>query len=191
MHKTTSIAAINPLYQKKLLEIHQVDHEPVGDLFKVTGYSDHNHLVDINRIFSSAPGFGLTDRNGHVKHPIKNYIPNSFDVPDKVYSLDQAAQATVEMISAAGTKINVFWSGGIDSTFITTAFLKHLADLSQLRILYSPWSTYEHPEYIKFLSRFPQVELIDLSGEVYLSTTALDGCYVTGDGGDESHASLD
>lgn len=191
MHKTTSIAAINPLYQKKLLEIHQVDHEPVGDLFKVTGYSDHNHLVDINRIFSAAPGFGLADRNGYVKHPIKNYTPNSFDVPDKVYSLDQAAKATVEMISAAGTKINVFWSGGIDSTFITTAFLKHLADLSQLRILYSPWSTYEHPEYIKFLSRFPQVELIDLSGEVYLSTTALDGCYVTGDGGDESHASLD
>lgn len=191
MHSNNSIATINPLYQKKILDIHHVEHEPVGDLFKVTGYLDHNHLVDINRIFSAAPGFGLADRNGFVRHPVKYHTPHPFAMPSKIYSLDQAAQITVEKISAAGTRINVFWSGGIDSTFITTAFLKHLADLSQLRILYSPWSTYEHPEYLEFLSEFPQVELIDISGEVYLDTTALDGWYITGDGGDESHASLD
>lgn len=191
MHNTTSVAAINPFYQKKILDIHHVDHELVSDLFKVAGYSDHNHLVDINRIFSAAPGFGLADRNGHVRHPVKYYTPHSFKVPSKVYSLDQAAEATVQQISAAGTRINIFWSGGIDSTFIVTAFLKHISDHSQLRILYSPWSTYEHPEYLGFLRGFPQVELIDISGEVYLDTTALDGCYITGDGGDESHASLD
>lgn len=191
MHDTTSIAVINPVYQNRLLEINNVEFEPVGTLFKVPGYHEHNYLVDINKIFSSSPGYGLTDRTGKVKQPVKYYSPKSIIFPSKIYSLDEAAQATVSQISSKNTKINVFWSGGIDSTFITTAFLKHLGDLSQLRILYSPWSTYEHPEYINFLKKFPKVELIDISGDVYLSTQSLDGYYITGDGGDESHASLD
>lgn len=191
LDSTSSVASINPDYQKKILAINNVQFESVGDLFKVPGYSDHNNLVDINKIFSASPGFGLADRNGKIKHPIKYYSPKALTIPTTVYDLEQAAANIVTQISSKNTKINVFWSGGIDSTFIVTAFLKHLSDLSQLRILYSPWSTYEHPEYINFLKNFPQVELMDISGEVYLSTTALDGCYITGDGGDESHASLD
>lgn len=188
---TCSVASINPDYQKKILAINHVPYETVGDLFKVPGYVDHNYLVDINRIFSASPGFGLCNRNGTTRHPVKYYSPKTMAVPVKVHSLEQAAEATVQNISSKNTKINVFWSGGIDSTFAVTAFLKHLSDLSQLRILYSPWSTYEHPEYIGFLKNFPQVELIDISGDVYMSTQSLDGYYVTGDGGDESHASVD
>lgn len=191
MHNTKSIAAINPAYQKKLLNAAGVAAEAVGDLFKVPGYREHNYLVDINQIFTENPGYGLADRNGVITHPVRYYSPKPITTPDRFYTLDETAQITVTEISRANTKINVFWSGGIDSTFMTTAFLKHLDDLSQLRILYSPWSTYEHPEYIDFLKKFPQIELVDISGDVYLSTQAFDGCYITGDGGDESHASLD
>jgi hypothetical protein len=186
-----SVASINSTYQKKLLQFNHVAHTPVGTLFTVPGYDQHNYLVEINKIFSSDPGFGLADRTKSVSHPVKFYTPRSIGLPLREYSLDKAAELTVQQISKRNCKINIFWSGGIDSTFITTAFLKHHGDHSQLRILYSPWSTYEHPEYIEFLKKFSDVELVDFSGDTYMQIQSLDGCFVTGDGGDESHASLD
>jgi len=185
------IAVINPAYQKRLLTFLDIEIEPVGQLFKAPGFHQHNYLVDINQIFSNNPAFGLIDRTGTVKQPVNYHVPRPWTVPTQHIDLDQAVERIVADIAAAGTKINIMWSGGIDSTLITTAFLKHHNDLSQIRILYSPWSTYEHPDYLNFLKKFPNIELIDISGEVYLNTQALDGAYVVGDGGDESHASLD
>lgn len=191
MPNNLSVASINPLYQSKLLEFNDVKFELVGDLFKVHGYQEHNHLISINQIFSKNPGFGISDRTGFIKHPIKFYNTNSVQSPLYNYDLDTTAQHIVSNISSKNAKINVFWSGGIDSTFVVTAFLRHLNDQSQLRILYSPWSYYEHPEYLDFLKKFSAVELIDISGDFYLGTQSLDGIYITGDGGDESHASID
>lgn len=191
MLDNTTVAVINPAYQNKLLKIKNVNFEPVGQLFKVDGFAQHNFLVDINSVFSSAPAFGLVDRTCTIKQPVKYHVPRPWKQPNKSCTLDQAAKSTVDSIVSSEPKINIMWSGGIDSTFVVTAFLKHHTDLSQIRILYSPWSTYEHPEYIEFLKKFSQIELIDISGDVYLNTHALDGCYVVGDGGDESHASLD
>jgi hypothetical protein len=186
-----SVAVINPLYQKRIFEFLGIPSETVGQLFKVPGFKQHNFLVDINQIFAKNPAYGLIDRTGTVAQPVNYHVPRPWRVPTKEHSLDQAVAAIVNDVASLGGMINIMWSGGIDSTLITTAFLKHHQDLSQLRILYSPWSTYEHPEYLNFLKKFPSVELIDISGDVYLNTAALDGVYVVGDGGDESHASLD
>jgi hypothetical protein len=84
----------------------------------------------------------------------------------------------------------LFWSGGIDSTAMLTAFLKHTESRSQLRILYTPFSTYEHTLYLDFLKQFSNLELIDLSGLTYMNL-CFDGVFLTGDGGDEFMASLD
>lgn len=191
MLDNTTVAVINPAYQNKLLKIKNINFEPVGTLFKVDEFDQHNFLVDINCVFSSFPAFGLVDRTCTIKQPVKYHVPRPWQQPIECCTLDQAAKSTVHNIVSTKAKINIMWSGGIDSTFVVTAFLKHHTDLSQIRILYSPWSTYEHPEYIEFLKKFSQIELIDISGDVYLNTQALDGCYIVGDGGDESHASLD
>jgi hypothetical protein len=69
------------------------------------------------------------------------------------------------------------------------AFLQYAPDLSQLRILFSPWSTYEHPEFYKLLQT-RSLETVDISGDKYFNLD-LDGVYVSGNPGDELHGSLD
>jgi hypothetical protein len=103
--------------------------------------------------------------------------------------MDQALQIRVEEIESRGERINVMWSGGIDSTAVVHAFLLNLRDLKKLRGLYSPFSEYEHREFLVYLQK-RGIETVDISGTVYLDTY-FDGVFVTGYGGDESHASLD
>jgi len=192
MLNSKKIAVINPAYQFKLLKIKNIDFEPVGQLFKVNGFDDHNFLVDINRIFQSGQSrYGLVDRTGTVKQPLNYYIARPWKIPTRSLTIDQATQAIVKQFESIDSKINIMWSGGIDSTFMVTSFLKYHKDLSQIRIVYSPWSTYEHPEYLGFLKKFPQIELVDQSKNVFLNTQALDGCFVIGECGDESHAQPD
>lgn len=181
---------LNPRFRDKIFEIYKIPFTNVGNLYKVDGYTEHNYLVDINSIFSSYPNFGIFDRTLTVQAPVLHHIPRPWHSPETSLSLGDAMQQRVLNITATSQKINLMWSGGIDSTAILTAFLKHAPDLTQLRVLYSPWSTYEHPEYLGFLDRFPDVERVDVSGDVYLNTE-FDGIFVTGDSGDESHASLD
>jgi hypothetical protein len=162
----------------------------VGRIHKFTNADSYNYLVDINGIFSNAPAWQPVDRTGFTTCPVNYWVDRVWTVPAKQKTLDQALRARVLNLAASQQKINVFWSGGIDSTAMVTAFLKHLENKSQLRILYSPWSAYEHPDYIDFIKEFQAVELVDISGEVYMDTK-FDGIFVTGDGGDELNASLD
>jgi hypothetical protein len=162
----------------------------VNRIHKFTNADSYNYLVDINGIFSNAPAWQPVDRTGFTTCPVKYWVDRTWTVPTKQKTLDQALRERVLNLAASQQKINVFWSGGIDSTAMVTAFLKHLENKSQLRILYSPWSTYEHPDYIDFIKEFQAVELVDISGEVYMDTK-FDGIFVTGDGGDELNASLD
>jgi hypothetical protein len=187
----TLIAAVNPVYQSALLSLQGIPHETVGTLCKAQGFVDYNNLVDLNGVFSNSPKFGLVDRTQTITGPLKYHVSRPWAIPNQEFTLDQAAAARVQELEQFGSTINVLWSGGIDSTFIVTALLKHLKNRNQLRILYSPWSTYEHPEYLTFLKKFNDVELVDISGEVYFNIDQFDGIFVVGDGGDESHASLD
>ena len=189
MHNSTVYSANND-YLFKFLKFKNYLSIPVGEIFKVDGFKNYNFLVDINLIFSSNPAHNLIDRTNTINQPLKWKIPNYWAIPNEHLSLDEAAYRIVKKLENLNKKINVSWSGGIDSTFIVTAFLKHLTNKNQLRIHYSPWSYYEHPEYLKFLQKFPQVELFDHSGATYLNLN-LDGIFISGFGGDETHASLD
>jgi hypothetical protein len=180
----------NDSYFGRILKWKGLLAESVGQIYKFKNADDYNYLVDINKVFSQSPKGQPIDRTGLACCPVKYHIDRPWTVPTQQKTLDQALQARVVNLSKQGQKINVFWSGGIDSTTMVTAFLRHLENKNQLRILYSPWSTYEHPGYIDFLKKFPGIELIDVSGTVYMDTE-FDGIFLTGDGGDELSASLD
>jgi hypothetical protein len=190
MHKEPLIQTINILYFKKFLTVKNFQTQQVGNSFKVDGFDRYNHLIEINSIFSNNPlGFPI-DRTGSINLPLKWDRGRLWRVPTQIRTIDDAMSDRVKDLTSYGCPINIFWSGGIDSTAVVTAFLKHAADLSQIRILYSPWSYYEHPEYFQFLKNFPEVELIDQSGVYYLNIN-LDGIFVSGNSGDETHASID
>lgn len=179
-------------HMRKILNWKGIGSTNVGTLTKVKNFHSYNKLIDINSIFSNNPNWFIADRTLQTKSPFNQRILRPWVLPTEQFDLDRAMLARVRDIEATakGRIINLFWSGGIDSTTIATAFLKHLTNRDQLRILYSPYSIYEHPGYIKFMSAFQDVELIDISGTIYM-THQFDGIFITGDGGDELNASLD
>jgi len=190
MHNPPLIETANSNFFKTLLSFKKINVTPVGRLYKIDGFTSYNHLININSIFSTNPmGFPI-DRTGQINLPLKWANHRPWQIPNSQLTLDAAMQQRVQYLSSQHGPINIFWSGGIDSTAIVTAFLKHCPDLSKIRILYSPWSHYEHSEYIDFLKSFPEVTLIDLSGELYLDFE-LDGIFISGNSGDEIHASID
>jgi hypothetical protein len=184
------LTAVNDTYFKRILGYHNVRYQSVGALHKFDGFNDYNHLISINQVFSTFPKFDIIDRTGSVTLPLNYYIQRPWVVPTQKLTLADALKERVDNLLALKQKINIMWSGGIDSTATVTAFLKHTTDKQQLRILYSPFSTYEHPEYLTFLKKFPDVELVDISGTVYLDSQ-FDGIFINGHGGDEIMASLD
>ena len=184
--------AINPDYFSKILQWKHIVHEPVGGLFKIDRFHDYNKLIDINSIFSSSPFGDIVDRTDSVRQPFLFQINRPWRVPTtSSASLDQVLQQRAQWYIDKNQKLNLCWSGGIDSTCLVIAFLKHATNLTQLRILYSPYSVYENQDFFNLLQNlYPQIELVDISGDVYLSTN-FDGLFVTGHGGDEFTASLD
>jgi hypothetical protein len=154
-------------------------------------FPQYNRLVDINCIFSNCPFGQPLDRTGNVHLPVKYDTGRPWKYSTTSITLNDALAQRVTDLLSRGEKINLLWSGGIDSTTMVNAFLHNTTDFTQLRVLYSPFSLYEHREYLTtFLAKFPKVELIDISGDVYLTQT-FDGIFVTGDTGDETQASID
>jgi hypothetical protein len=162
----------------------------VGSLSFIKGFDQYNNLLKLNSVFSSSPRFMVVDRTLSTKLPFNYYVTRVWSPPVQKWSLDQAMEQRVYKLLEKGQTVNLLWSGGIDSTALVTAFIKHTPNLGQLRILYSPWSTYEHPEYISFLKNFKAIDLVDISGDRYMNWD-FDGIFVTGDSGDESLASID
>ena len=178
------------VWLKKLWRYKGISFVERGQLIKVDGFEKYNKLIDINSVFSSNPFGMIIDRTGHCRAPLKLKVHRPWKIPTDSWTLDHAMAERVRQLLKLNQHINIMWSGGIDSTALLTAFLKNAPDLSKLRILYSPFSTYEHPEYLNFLKKFTELELIDISGDVY-AQTEFDGVFVSGDGGDEFTASVD
>ena len=175
----------------KILSWHGMKYYNTGhELVKFKNFDSYNAMIGINEIFSSSPKGTPIDRTELVQSPINYYVRRPWAIPTQQLTLDQAFQERVSNISKMQQPINLFWSGGIDSTAMVTAFLKHSDNKKQLRILYSPYSTYEHPEYMKFLKTFSDIEIVDTSGTTYLNSQ-FDGIFITGEGGDELMGSLD
>jgi hypothetical protein len=185
------VKSLNHTYSKKLLEYNGFTvTQKVGTLYKVAGFEHHNHLLDINRMFSNNPRYDPIDRTGFCLAPIHWAPVRPWKIPTHALDLEQAMRQRALDLCNTGQRLNLLWSGGIDSTAIVAAFLKNAPDIGQCRIIYSPWSTYEHPEFFKLLQNIPKLELIDTSGEYYFNLE-FDGIMVSGNSGDESHASLD
>lgn len=185
------IHCINPQYLINLLNIYQVSYSNLGQLSLIHGHDDYNQLIKVNGVFSNHPQFWPVDRTKNVRSSINLSLNGSWVIPKTKLNLEESLQKRVADLSSRGKKCNIFWSGGIDSTTVLTAFLKFCRDIDQIRVLYSPWSTYEHPGYINWLQKkYPKLEIIDISGDVYLNQE-FDGLLITGDGGDESMASID
>jgi hypothetical protein len=185
------VKSINRSYSKRILEFNNFEIvETTGILHKVRGFDRYNHLLDINSMFSNSPKFDPLDRTNLALGPIVFSSERPWRIPNVELDLETALEKRVTEICNTEHKINILWSGGIDSTAIVVSFLRYAPDLKQCRILYSPWSTYEHPDFFDLLKTINQIELVDLSGEFYL-TCDLDGIFVSGNSGDEIHASLD
>lgn len=186
-----SVKTVSSNYSKKLLKFNGYELiESVGILHKVKGFDNYNQLLNINSVFSSMPAFDPVDRTNLAQGPLIFSQPRSWAAPQTEIDLKTALQRRVADICNLGEKINIFWSGGIDSTTIVTAFLQYAPDRTQCRIIYSPWSVYEHGDFFDLLKTFNDLELLDISGEFYLNFD-LDGIFVSGNSGDEIHASLD
>lgn len=186
----------NAGFFKKLIKFHGlniINDGPGEQQFYIEHFQDHNYLIDMNRFFSAGAGGDLMDRSGTLVLPFNYRQPKPWTVPDfnNIGRLDdilyQRVQHLVQL--AQGQRINLFWSGGIDSTLVVTAFLKYAADLKQLRVVYSPMSMKENPHFFLMMTANQELELHDYSGENYLQD--LDGMSVTGDVSDEITASLD
>jgi hypothetical protein len=185
------LSSVNYQYFRSLFRWRNMSTFRVGDLYKVDGFTNYNYLIDVNKIFSTAPSGDPVDRTCDIIGPLNFKIFRPWRVPTKFQSIDQVFESRVEFYLAQKKQIDLFWSGGTDSTSMVVAFLTHCSDLDQLRLVYSPHSLYENRDFFKFVTKaFPNLQTIDISGDVYLQTT-FDNLIVTGHGGDEFTASLD
>lgn len=185
------LTAVHPDYICKILTWRGIEHSSVGSLQTVNGFDAYNNLVAINQLFSTHPKGDIIDRTNTVLAPLKFHVQRPWQVPARTTSLEQAMYSRVQQYLQMDQLLNICWSGGIDSTCLLAAFLKHCRNFDQIRILYSPWSVYEHKAFYDFVKiNYPQVRWLDISGDVYLDNR-FDGHFVTGHGGDEFTASLD
>lgn len=187
--RQAEIISVYQPYYRQLLRSKGLSLDTLGAISRVKGYDQYNHLVKINSIWSNNPRGDPGDRTGHVVTPLKTYPGRPWKYTDATMDLDQIIHSRVRSIEQTNHKINIMWSGGVDSTVVTDAFIANLKQRDQMRVLYSPFSVYEHAPYLDFLHRL-NIETVDISGTVYLDQF-FDGIFVTGDGGDECHASLD
>lgn len=185
------LLATNPEYLYKILNWKGIQYEFVGNLFKINGFNNYNKLIDINSIFSRYPFGEVVDRTNTIHSPLKYKVLRDWKIPTSSLSFEDIMYNQVMRHVCSNRKINLCWSGGIDSTTMLVGFLKHAPDLSQIRVVYSPFSVYENRNFLELLHRdYPQVETLDISGTIYMDNH-FDGLMLNGHGGDEFVSSLD
>lgn len=185
----------NTSYFSKVLNYYGIEHTRTphisNDFLYIKGFNEYNYLHEINLIFSTCPTGNVVDRTEKIKFPFNFFISRPWKTPtNKKNNLDNCFFNAVKSIELHNSKINLMWSGGIDSTAVVIGFLKHSSNLSQIRILYTTMSINENPNFYKTLANTHDIELVDIGNDYYL-TQKLDGVFVNGDGGDDLTASLD
>ena len=180
-----------PGFFKSLLTYRGVEFSPVGNhQYKIPGFDEYNYLVDLNSCFSTRPSGDIIDRTNQVSMPFNFYIDRPWATKSLPVSLDKCFQLRVIDLTTQNQKLNLFWSGGIDSTAMVVGFLKYCTNLNQIRILYSSHSMKEHPAFFLDLLQIPEIEMMEFGGDVYMNQT-FDGLFVSADVADDITASLD
>jgi hypothetical protein len=125
----------------------------------------------------------IKPRIGTFNNPFRTAIPNfylpaEFTFTKKSLS-DIADQRAIELIATAkrlNKKIIIMWSGGINSTFVLTAFLKNIsqADQTLVTVACSSSSILENTEfYLNFLSNNEKIHLTNVT-DIHINNTLLD-----------------
>jgi hypothetical protein len=185
------LSVINPSFFYRILDWQNKPYQLLGSLAKVEGFDHYNNLINLNRVFSAFPEGMPIDRTQTVTGPFAFAVQRPWQAPVAKQTFDEVIAERVTNYINTGEKLNLCWSGGIDSTCLLVGFLKHTTHLNQLCVLYSPFSVYENREFFEYLQKnYPALEMIDISGDVYLDTV-FDGIMINGHGGDEFTASLD
>jgi hypothetical protein len=185
------LMSINPNYFYKILDWKKQSYNLVGSLAMLPGYRRYNYLIELNSIFSTFPVGDPVDRTQHTLGPFNFEIMRPWTAPGNSLTFDEVIAQRVKNYINTGERLNLCWSGGIDSTCLVAGFLQHTKHIDQLRIIYSPFSLYENRDFFQYLEKnYPQLEMLDISGDVYLNNT-FDGIMVNGHGGDEFTGSLD
>jgi hypothetical protein len=177
-------------YFKNLLTYHDIEFSGESQ-YRVTGFDRYNSLVDTNACFSTSPSGDIVDRTNTIKMPWNMWVQRPWIVPvEQPGTLDECFQQRVNELLSTGQQLNLFWSGGIDSTSMLVGFLNHCSNLKQIRVLYSTNSIKENPNFFLILEQHPNIEMVEFSGDVYLEQD-LDGLFISADGADDITASLD
>ncbi len=100
-------------------------------------------LANTRDVFESYEWFGLNkhnavyDRTGNLKHFL-DITPNLHPIPKRVEnyntSFHEVAERRAKELLSTGKKINVMWSGGIDSTYILYILKEFAVDKDQVRV---------------------------------------------------------
>ena len=186
------ISVLNGPYQQHLFDYHGLEYivpDGKAEQYKIKGFDEYNYLIDINRLFSNAASGDIIDRSESIRLPFNMHVQRPWKSVSNPLSIDKCFEIRVQELEKLGT-INLFWSGGIDSTSVLIAFLKHATDLSKLRVLYSTFSVKENPNFYYLLKGNKDIELVEFSGDIYLNQK-LDGIFVSADVADDLTASLD
>jgi hypothetical protein len=176
---------------KPLLIYRGIEVKAVGDhQYKIPGFDEYNYLVDINSCFSTRPSGDIIDRTNQVSMPFNFHIDRPWSTKPLPVDLDECFRLRVIDLTNHNQKLNLFWSGGIDSTAMVVGFLKYCTNLNQIRILYSSHSMKEHPTFFLDLLQIPEIEMVEFGGDVYMNQN-FDGLFVSADVADDITASLD
>jgi hypothetical protein len=168
-------------------------HDPCiwgGDQVKIEGFPEYNFLLDINSCFSSRPGGLVRDRTNSIKFPYMVESSEQWIIPINQISLEDCFAMRVRDIESKFSVVNLFWSGGIDSTSMVVAWLKNANPITKIRILYSLDSIKENTSFFLHLREIKNIELIEMGG-VFFYRNLLDGAEVSGGAGDDLTASID
>ena len=118
------LRTINPMYFYRILDWRKQSYQLVGSLAKVNGFDRYNKLIDLNCVFSQHPHGNPVDRTRSIPGPFAFAVQRPWQAPQIPTDLDQVIQTRTAHYIDTDKKLNLCWSGGIDSTCLVTGFLQ-------------------------------------------------------------------
>ena len=153
---------------------------------------DDKFLIELNSVFSTATFYSNGIANYPRYYKFNQRLPLE-EVPQRDLSKPTPIRDAVENraleILKKDKPINIFWSGGIDSTLMTCAFLEHAENKDQLTVYYTCESLKENPLFYDHIAKY-NVKTVIWSDH-WMDQFGTDDLVITGNGCDELTGSVD
>jgi hypothetical protein len=179
---------LNKNHEEHIVKWQQANYEKYHSFIKINDFDEYNYLIEFNHFVEPKDYDPIIDRTQSITHPYNYKVIRPWVPPASSPTIENFFEQRVQEYLDQQQHINIFWSGGIDSTAIVAAFLIHARDHSQIRILYTRHSVNEHPEFFKLLQKY-NVELYHLTLSSAINDK-LDGIAVDGLSLDERTAGI-